>query len=155
MKSFGKRFPMSTPSLNIAITSAGDIYRVGSGRIMSIVTPMLEWSRNADVLDVPYCCRGGECSWRITGDVHVGCGLAAPPGTSTKKSEGEKHSGLLCRDSAEAFDRGAEGGFLGTGRIHGGRVFAGEDDSARGAGSSGIPVTETMSEWMSKVNALA
>ena len=74
--------------------------------------------------------------------MHVGCGLADPPGTSTKKSDGEKLSGLLCRDSAEAFERGAEGGFLGTGRIHGGRVCAGEDESARGVGSRGIPVTE-------------
>lgn len=60
---------------------------------------------------------------------------------STKKSEGEKLSGLLCRDSADAFDRGADGGFLGTGRIHGGRLLKGVEGSGR-VGSSGIPVTE-------------
>jgi hypothetical protein len=87
----------------------------------------------------PYECCGGEVRCCATGDVEVGSGLAPP--ASTKNSDGEKLSGLLCRDSGDAFERGAEGGFLGTGRIHGGRLCSGEEGSGRGDGSRGIPVT--------------
>ena len=57
---------------------------------------------------------------------------------STKKSEGEKPSGLLCCET-DSLDFGADGAFLRTGLIQGGRS---RSDPSRLTGSKGIRVTD-------------
>src|ERR1700731_4593604 len=99
----------SLTSLNIARTSAGDMYIDGSGLsagdmyidgsglIMSIAAiPMFEGSKNVVLIGVeapacPYWCPGGEAPrCGLEEDAAFGCGLVHPLPTSTKNSEGEK-----------------------------------------------------------------
>lgn len=69
-------------------------------------------------------------------------GLMTLPVASARKSDGEKPSGLLRWESGLAFERGALGALLRTGRIHAGRVLT-EGSSDCAVGSKGICVTET------------